>query len=228
MKNSRIIMAVAMLVSAGQPLIPAAAQTPPSQSEAAAYSSLHQAAHVGDVAAIRSLIVGKVDLEARDSAGRTALHVAAFASHEDAVRALAKAGADLNAFENSDYDIVTIAAVANDLDILDLALTLGASAGNVTSPYEGTALIAAAHLGHHAVVQRLIEGGAPLDHVNNLNWTALIEAVVLGDGRPNHVKTVKALVEAGADKAIGDRSGVTPLEHAKARGYQEIVSLLEQ
>ncbi|MGI9437454.1 MAG: ankyrin repeat domain-containing protein, partial [Geminicoccaceae bacterium] len=91
----------------------------------------------------------------------------------------------------------------------------------------GTALIAAAHLGHHEVVKRLIEGGTPLDIVNNLNWTALIEAVVLGDGGSDHVETLRALVEAGADQTITDREGVSPLEHAKARGYDEMVGILE-
>lgn len=47
------------------------------------------------------------------------------------------------------------------------------------------ALIAAAHLGHVEVVKALIAGKAPLDRVNNLNWTALIESIVLGDGGPN-------------------------------------------
>ena len=142
------------------------------------------------------------------------------------MRALAEAGADLNALEHHAYDVVTIAAVANDLDMLDLGLTLGANLGNVTSPYDGTALIAAAHLGHHQVVKRLIGGGAPLDHVNNLNWTALIEAVVLGDGGPDHVETVRVLVEAGADQTIADREGVSPLAHARARGYDEMVVIL--
>ena len=141
---------------------------------------------------------------------------------------MAAAGADLNALENSDYDIVTVAAVANDLKMVDLALSLGAGAGNVTSPYEGTALIAASHLGHYQVVERLIAGGAPLDHINNLGWTALIEAVILGDGGPDHVRTVRALVEAGADRTIADRQGVTPLDHARARGYTSIVALLER
>ena len=97
----------------------------------------------------------------------------------------------MNALENQAYDIVTIAAVANDLEVLDTALSNGASPSNITSPYDGTALIAAAHLGHHEVVKRLIDAGAPLDHVNNISWTALIEAVVLGDGGPNHVQTAR-------------------------------------
>jgi hypothetical protein len=207
---------------------PALAQTSPRASEAAAYRGLHAAAHNGDIAAVRRLAAEGADLEARDGSGRTPIHVAAFASRYDAVRALARAGADLNALENSRYDVVTIAAVANDLKMVDLALTLGASAGNVTSPYDGTALIAAAHLGHHQVVERLIAGGAPLDHVNNLGWTALIEAVILGDGGPDHVKTAAALVDAGADRSLADRQDTTPVQHARARGYAEIVALLER
>lgn len=203
------------------------AQTPPTQSEIESYSGLHKAAFHGDVESINRLAASGADIESRDSVGRTPLHVAAFESQDDAVRALAKAGADLNALENQAYDIVTIAAVANDLELVDLALSLGASAGNVTSPYEGTALIAAAHLGHYRVVRRLIHNGAPLDHINNLGWTALMEAVVLGDGGPNHVKTVRALVDAGADEGIPDRQGISPLEHARTRGYLEMTAILE-
>lgn len=206
---------------------PASAQTPPSQSEIEDYKGLHAAAYRGNVASILELIAAGADPETRDNAGRTPLHVAAFASQEGTVRALAEAGANLNALEHQAYDVVTIAAVANDLDMVNLALSLGASAGNVTSPYEGTALIAAAHLGHHQMVKRLILGGAPLDHVNNLHWTALVEAVVLGDGGPNHVETVRALVEAGADKGIADRQGISPLEHSRARGYSEMTAILE-
>lgn len=204
----------------------APAQTPPSASQIAGYSGLHRAAHEDDVAAIRALAVEGVDLEKRDRAGRTALHVAAYASNDAALAALAEAGADMNALEHRDYDVVTIAAVANDPEMVSLAIRLGNRADLITSPYEGTALIAASHLGHHEVVRRLIAGGAPLDHVNNLGWTALIEAVILGDGGPNHVATVKALLDAGADPEITDRKGASPLHHATARRYVEIADLL--
>ena len=76
------------------------------------------------------------------------------------------------------------------------------------------------------MVRRLIEAGAPLDHVNNLGWTALMEAVVLGDGGSDHQACVQALVDAGADPSIADRGGITPLEHARSRGYTEIVELI--
>ncbi len=149
-------------------------------------------------------------------------------SNTTAARALLTAGANANALEAQKYDIVTIAAVANDVDMLKLALAAGASARNITSPYEGTALIAAAHLGHVEVVKTLIAAKAPLDHVNNLGWTALIEAVILGDGGRNHTECVRALVEAGAKLDLPDRQGVTPLGHARRRGYTEIISILER
>ena len=206
---------------------PALAQAPPSPREVAAYTGLHAAAHQGDRVRIDALAATRADPNTRDAHGRTPLHVATFAQQHQAIRALVKAGADINAQESDRYDAVTIASVANDEDTLRLLLALGASAGRVTSRYDGTALIAAAHLGHAGVVRQLIAAGAPLDHVNNLHWTALIESIVLGDGRARHLDTLRALVQAGANLQLADRQGQTPLQLAKSRGYQEMVKLLE-
>jgi len=99
--------------------------------------------------------------------------------------------------------------------------------GQTTSRYDGTALIAAAHLGHAEVVRMLIKAGAPLDHVNNLNWTALIEPIVLGDGGPNHIACQKALVHAGADVNIAGGNGVSPLQLVQHHGLDETVRILK-
>lgn len=206
----------------------AQAQTAPTAPEIAAYAGLHRAAHDGDVAKVRQLAAPGADVNQRDRNGRTPAHVAAFASHNAVLRALAEAGANMNALDNQSYDIVTIAAVADDPELMSLAIALGNKPGLITSPYDGTALIAAAHLGRVEVVRRLIAAGAPLDHVNNLGWTALMEAVVLGDGGRNHQQVVLLLVDAGASRSIADRNGVTPLAHARTRGYSEMVSLLEK
>lgn len=230
MKKNGLIKAIVITLFALVQLLAtsiAYSQTGPSASEIERYEGLHNAAHEGDVDSLQTLIKAGGDIETRDGSGRTPLIVAAFASHDESVKALADAGANLNALEHRAYDIVTIAAVADDLELLNLALGLGANPGNVTSPYDGTALIAAAHLGHSDVVESLIKAGAPLDHVNNLGWTALIEAVVLGDGGPAHIKTAKHLLDAGADRSIGDNQGITPLEHAKARGFTEMVRLFD-
>jgi hypothetical protein len=184
------------------------------------------AAARGDAAQIKALIADGARPEVRDAYQRTPLHVATYGGHHEAMRALVAAGADPNALEHDRYDIVTIAAVANDVPTLDVTLALGARAGNVTSRYDGTALIAAAHLGHVEVVRTLIRAGAPLDHVNNLGWTAVIEAIVLGDGGPRHTETLHALVEAGANVNLADRNGQAPLALARSRGYGAMVGLL--
>ena len=206
----------------------AQAQVPPSASDTAGYTGLMAAAARGDAVGVTALAARGANVDARDGRGRTSLHVATHASQLEVMRALVRAGADPNALENDRYDIVTIAAVANDLPALRLALVLGCRATNVTSRYDGTALIAAAHLGHGDVVQELIRAGAPLDHVNNLGLTALIEAVVLGDGGPRHIATLRALVGAGAGVNLPDRSGSTPLALARGRGYLEMVQILER
>lgn len=204
------------------------AQVPPSAAEKQQYSGLLAAAASGDVAQLKALVAKGAKPDIRDSYGRTPLHVAAYGLHHEAMRALVAAGANPNALENDRYDIITIAAVANDVPTLKLALELGASAKNVTSRYDGTALIAAAHLGHAEVVRTLIRAGAPLDHVNNLGWTALIESIVLGDGGPRHTDTLRALVGAGANVNLADRNGQTPLALAKSRGYGAMVKLLQE
>jgi ankyrin repeat protein len=206
----------------------APAQVAPSAAETAAYTGLFAAATRGDVAEIKALLAAGKPPDVRDGYDRTPLHVAAYGARHDVMRALVAGGADPNALEQDRYDIVTIAAVANDVFTLRVALELGASAKNMTSRYDGTALIAAAHLGHSEVVRTLMRAGAPLDHVNNLGWTAVIESIVLGDGGPGHTETLKALVEAGANVNIADRTGRTPLALARGRGYGAMVEILER
>jgi uncharacterized protein len=207
---------------------PAGAQTAPTSAEIGRYTGLHAAAQAGDAVRIRTLAAAdRRGLEARDGHGRTPLHVATFAARGDAVRALIEAGADTDALEADRYDAVTIAAVADDEATLALLLRLGAKATLTTSRWQGTALIAAAHLGHDGVVRRLIAAGAPLDHVNTLHWTALIEAIVLGDGGPRHQACVRALLDAKADHRLTDREGRTPLQLARERRYRAIVAMLE-
>jgi hypothetical protein len=204
------------------------AQVAPSAAEAARYNGLHAAAHRGDTAQVKKLLASGSPVNARDPYGRTALHVATFARQREVIKVLAQAGADTGLLENDRYDAVTIAAVADDEQTLRVLLDLGASAKLITSRYDGTALIAAAHLGHDGVVRQLIAAGAPLDHVNNLHWTAVIESIVLGDGGARHQAVLKALLEAGASVRLADREGNTPLALATARGYKAMVALLQQ
>jgi ankyrin repeat protein len=198
MQRFGCVLAVALGVAAVH------AQVPPTPAERAQYRGAFAAAATGDVRNLApSSLAAAVD--ARDGYGRTPLIVAAYAGQHDAMRALVKAGANPNALEHDRYDIVTIASVANDLPTLKVALSLGASAASVTSRYDGTALIAAAHLAHADIV-----------------------SIVLGDGGPRHVATLRALVDAGANVNLPDRGGATPLALARGRGYREMVTILER
>jgi hypothetical protein len=197
--------------------LPALAEIAPGPSELRIYAGLHAAAAKGDAGEIERLIAAGESVNAQDAHTRTPLHVAAHFGHQAAAQAL----------DAQRYDIVTIAAVNNDVPMLKLSLAGGTNPKAITSPYQGTALIAAAHLGHAEVVRLLIAAGAPLDHVNNLGWTALMESIVLGNGGKNHTDSLEALVKAGANLNIPDRQGVTPLGHAKARGYAAMVKILE-
>ncbi len=226
MTSTAVFAALAILAFAMAPP-PAEAQTAPSAREIAAYKGMFAAAHTGDAMAIAVLSKAPAKpVEQLDSNGRTALHVATFARQRTAVAALIAAGANTATLDKDRYDAVTIAAVANDEETLRVLLAHGASAKLVTSRYDGTALIAAAHLGHDGVVRQLLAAGAPVDHVNNLHWTALIESIVLGDGGPRHQRVASALLSAGANTQLSDRDGRTPLELARSRGYDTMERLL--
>jgi ankyrin repeat protein len=222
------------LLSAGAAILslagtlPIGAQTAPSERELRIYAGLHDAAARGDVAEIEKLIAEGEKPNIQDANSRTPLHVAAFLRKHAAAQALIRLGANPNALDAQRYDIITIAGVNNDLEMLKIALEGGGNARAITSPYNGTALIAAAHRGHVEIVRALIAARAPLNHVNNLGWTALLEAVVLGNGGANHTATVEALVNAGADVNIPDRHGTTALGHARSRGYSQIARILER
>jgi ankyrin repeat protein len=227
--QARLIAAAGLFLAAlAAGVVSLSAQTPPTERELRIYAGLHDAAARGDVAEIEKLIAEGEKPDIQDASSRTPLHVAVFRHHHEAARALLRLGANPNALDAQRYDIVTIAAVDNDLDMLKIALDGGASARNITSPYNGTALIAAAHRGNVDVVKALIAATAPLNHVNNLGWTALLEAVVLGNGSAKYFAIVEALIEARCDLDLPDRNGTTALGHARNRAYSQIARILER
>jgi hypothetical protein len=97
-----------------------------------------------------------------------------------------------------------------------------------TDSFVGTGLIRAADRGHVEIIEELLKTDIRLDHVNRLGWTALLEAIILGDGGPHHTEVVRLLVAAGADVNLTDSAGVAPLAHARDRGHEEMIEILEQ
>jgi uncharacterized protein len=155
------------------------------------------------------------------------LIAAAHANDLDEVRALIRKGADVNAKDETVQSAFLIATseVGDDPRLLELTLSNGARVNDKDS-FNGTGLIRAAERGHPRIVRRLLRAGIDRDHVNRLGWTALHEAVVLGDGGAAHVATVRALVRGGVDVTVPDGDGVTALEHAEERGFDRIGRLI--
>lgn len=144
----------------------------------------------------------------------------------DQARQLIAAGADVNYEDETQQSAFLIAASEGYLELLDLTLRSGADV-DARDSFNGTALIRAAERGHADVVRRLLETDVLVNHVNNPGWTALHEAIILGDGSPRYVETVQLLVEGGADVRFpSQRDGVTPLQHATALGFHEIAAIL--
>jgi ankyrin repeat protein len=174
------------------------------------------------------LVSGGAPLEARDADNRTALLLATRGNLVGIASALIKAGANVNAKDSIHDTPFLYAGAEGRNDILELILATGKANLRDTNRYGGTALIPAAHHGHPETVRLLLGTAIDVDHVNNLGWTALLEAVILGDGGPVYQEIVKLLLAGGADAMIADKDGVTPLAHAKSRGFKEIARMIEQ
>ena len=157
------------------------------------------------------------------------LLAAAYRNDVAAARRLVEAGADVNAKDETEQSVYLIATseVTDDPRLLELALDAGADV-NAKDSYNGTGLIRAAERGHARIIRRLLQTDIEVDHVNRLGWTALLEAVILGEGGRAHIRTVRLLVDGGADASIPDENGTTALEHARRRGFVEIERILSE
>ena len=185
------------------------------------------AAESGDIATVSRLIEEGVDLDQVDQRGRTAMMAATHGNHPSVVKALIDAGADVDSQDHMKDNPFLYAGAEGLLEILRLTIAAGAST-NLVNRYGGSALIPACHHGYpDCVLELLTTTDVNVDHVNSLGWTALIEAVILSDGGPVHQQIVQILVDHGANLTIGDNDGVTALQHARNRGYHEMVAILE-
>ena len=99
----------------------------------------------------------------------------------------------------------------------------------IRNRYGGVSIIPAAERGHVGYVHRVAKTRIDLNHVNDLGWTAQLEAIILGDGSARYVDIVSILLDRQNFKpAIQDGDGVSPLEHARDRGFTAIAQMLRR
>ncbi len=184
------------------------------------------AAECGDTAAVLAMISAGADINTQDARGRTPVLAATHGNHTETVQALIQAGADINLRDDRKDNVLLYAGAEGLLDILRLAIAAGADT-RITNRFGGTALIPAAERGHVDVVRELLtHSDVDVNHINNLGWTALLEAIVLSDGGPRHQQIVQLLIAHGANVNLPDKDGVTPLQHARQRGFAAIERML--
>jgi uncharacterized protein len=164
-------------------------------------------------------------LEARDHDRRTPMLLAAIRDHVDVARLLVHLGADPDALDDRHDSAWLVTGVTGSVRMAETLLPAHPDLA-LTNRYGGTSLIPASERGHVHYVRRVVNTGIDVNHVNNLGWTALLEAVILGDGSRPYQRIVRILLDAGADPTIADSEGVTPLQHAQSRRHNEIARML--
>ncbi len=187
---------------------------------------LISAAERGDTAAVSHWLAAGANINAQDANGRTAIMAATHRNQVATVKALIEAGADINIQDKRKDNPFLYAGAEGLLDVLKLLIAAHADT-KLTNRYGGTALIPASERGHVAVVETLLtQTDVAVNHVNNLGWTALLEAIILSDGGVKHQQIVQLLIDHGADVNLPDKDGVRPLQHAQTRGFTAIEQLL--
>ncbi|MCY7301397.1 MAG: ankyrin repeat domain-containing protein [Ilumatobacteraceae bacterium] len=164
-------------------------------------------------------------VEARDPHGRSALLLAVIGDHLAVARLLVDRGANPNAADHRLETPWLTTGVTGSVEMLEILLPAGPDM-TIKNRYGGVAIIPASERGHIEYVHRVATAGIDVDHVNDLGWTALLEAVILGDGSDTYQEILRILLDAGADRELADREGVTALQHAQRFGYHDLVAVL--
>ena len=149
------------------------------------------------------------------------------ADRVDVARLLVQLGADPDALDDQHDTPWLVTGVTGSVAMAEVLLSADPDL-TIRNRFGGVSVIPASERGHVDYVRRVVRTGIDVNHVNDLGWTALLEAVILGQGTERWQQIVRVLLAHGADPAIADDDGVTALEHARAKGYAEIARILER
>jgi ankyrin repeat protein len=187
--------------------------------------NLLSAAEAGDALAVRASLDSGAAVEATDQRRRTPLLLAALGDHVDAARILVAAGADPNAMDDRHDTPWLVTGATGSVAMLEVLLPAGADL-TIRNRSGGVSVIPASERGHIEYVRRVVTTGIDVDHLNDLHWTALLEAVILGDGSDTYAEIIRILLAAGADPELADRDGITALQHAERLGHSRLAAVL--
>lgn len=232
MRRLAALVLVALLAACGSdpepkddPTPTTPATTAPKLTQAQADKQLLAAAANGNTKAAEEAIAAGANLEVRNNRERTPLHVAVWEDQVEVAKVLVAAGANVDALDDLHETPWTATGVTGSVAMLEVILPAEPDL-TIENRFGGTALVPACEAGHVAYVKRVIQVGLDVDHVTNQGLTCMLEAVLLGDGGPEHQQIVAHLLAKGANRNIRDPHGLTALDYANKYGYTEIARIL--
>lgn len=219
----------------------AALLTAASASAATADARLAAAMKSKNMAAVKTLLAQRVDVNAADVEGMTALHWAAHWDDFDTARTLIRAGANAKAANRYGVTPLHEAATVGNAAMIEALLKAGANPNAAFGEGE-TPLMTAARTGNVDVLKMLLTFGADVNAREA--WRG--QTALMWAAAANHAAVVKVLIELRADVnartahykfpkltggnggIIHDRSegGLTPLFLAARQGATEAAELL--
>jgi ankyrin repeat protein len=179
----------------------------------------------GDADAAALAVRAGARLEAQDASRRTPLLLAATNDRVPVARLLVQLGADPDALDDRHDTPWLVTGVTGSVRMLETLLPADPDL-TIENRFGGLSVIPASERGHVAYVRRVVRTGIDVNHVNDLGWTALLEAVILGDGSRDYQQIVRILLDAGADRSIADDNGLRPLDHARSQGQSAVARIL--
>ena len=189
---------------------------------------LIEAVQNGKLNEVEAALKNGADVNTTDKRKRSLLMLATHAKDLKMGQLLVSYGANVNQQDDIQDSPFLYAGASGYTAFVKLFLENGARF-DVYNRYGGTALIPACERGHLETVKLLaFTKNFPIDHVNRLGWTALMETVVLGDGSNKYLEITKTLIAAGCNVNIPDKDGVTALQHARKRNFKAIAEVLEK
>jgi ankyrin repeat protein len=168
-------------------------------------AALADAAMSGDAQALKTLLKGGADPNARGQFGTPALHWRVDADDLAGAKMLLNAGADANGLTERGISPLSLAIANGNAAMVDLLLNAGANPKQL-EPTGETQLMMAAQAGVPAIVENLLKHGAPVD----VREAAFGQTALMYAARAGQTRIVAILLAAGAQPNVATTVGATP------------------
>jgi ankyrin repeat protein len=179
---------------------------------AGAGSDVADAAMRGDVAAVRTLLRAKADVNAAQVDGATALHWAIYLGDGGLTDLLLRAGAKPDAQNRAGMTPLAMAALFGHAPLVDRLLKAGADA-KARGPGGATMVMLASRNGRPDVIRLLVEAGADVNAKETLRGTAAL----MWAAEQKHPDAVAALLAAGANPSAVSAGAGLPRNYMAQR-----------